>query len=97
MSKVGKSILAGARQALAYAEGDRAGFVEHKPDPINVKAIREKLGLSQSAFAGRFGVSLRTVQGWEIGARQPTGAARTLLRVVEREPEAVRRALAGQR
>jgi len=94
MSKVGKSILAGAREALAYAQGVDTGHVVHKPVPVDVKAIREKLGLSQSAFAGRFGVSVRTVQGWEIGSRQPTGAARTLLRVVEKEPEAVRRALA---
>lgn len=93
MSKVGKSILTGAREALRFAKGEREGFVEHAPDPLNVKAIREKLGLSQSAFAARFGVSLRTLQGWEVGARQPTGAARTLLRVVEHEPEAVRRAL----
>ena len=54
-----------------------------------MKAIREGVGLSQSAFAALMGVSLRTLQDWEQGRRQPTGPARALLRVAARHPEAL--------
>jgi putative transcriptional regulator len=51
---------------------------------------RAKVGLSQSAFAALLGVSTRTLQDWEQGRRQPTGAAQTLLRVAALHPEALR-------
>lgn len=51
---------------------------------------RTKVGLSQSDFAKLLGVSLRTLQDWEQGRRQPTGAAQTLLRVASQHPEALR-------
>jgi putative transcriptional regulator len=95
MSKSGERILRGARQALAYAKGARAGFVAHVPEEVDVAAIRKRLGLSQGEFAMRFGFKLDAVQNWEQGRRRPEGAARALLRVIEREPAAVLRALAG--
>ena len=49
--------------------------------------------MSQAKFAKSFGLELSTVQNWEHGRRRPEGAARVLLRVIEREPEAVQRAL----
>jgi putative transcriptional regulator len=49
--------------------------------------IRKRLNVSQHAFAGLLGVSVRTIQAWEKGRRQPTGPAQTLLRVIERNPE----------
>jgi putative transcriptional regulator len=94
MSKAGESILRGARQALAYAHGKRRGFVAHVPDEVDVAAIRKSLGLSQVDFAARFGFKLAAVQNWEQGRRHPEGAARAFLRVIEREPAAVQRALA---
>ena len=51
---------------------------------------RTKVGLSKSDFAKLLGVSLRTLQDWEQGRRQPTGAAQTLLRVASQHPEALR-------
>ncbi|MBI4183704.1 MAG: helix-turn-helix domain-containing protein [Proteobacteria bacterium] len=98
MSKAGRRIIGSARQALAFAEGraDAAGFGVHIPAEIDVKAIRARLGLSQGAFARTFGVSVRTIQDWEIGRRVPSGPARALLTIIAREPEAVRRALAGR-
>ena len=63
------------------------------PGP-DVRALRERLGLSQEAFAERFQLSLRTLQDWEQQRRVPEGPARVLLRVIEREPEAATRALA---
>lgn len=95
MSKSGLSILRGARQALAYAKGAREGFVAHVPEEVDVAAIRRRLGLSQSDFAARFGFRLDALQNWEQGRRRPDGAARAFLRVIEREPDAVLRALAG--
>ena len=51
---------------------------------------RTKVGMSQSDFARLLGVSLRTLQDWEQGRRQPSGAARMLLRIAVRDPEVVR-------
>ncbi len=61
--------------------------------PTDVKTIRERLGLTQSRFAALMGVSNRTLQNWEQGRREPDGPAKALLRVVEREPQAVLHAL----
>ncbi len=94
MSKAGESILRGARQALAYARGEDIGAVAHVPYEVNVKAIRRRLGLSQRQFATRFGFRLDAVQNWEQGRRMPAGAVRAFLTVIDREPDAVVRALA---
>jgi putative transcriptional regulator len=86
---------AGMTDALAYARGDRAGgraSVVRVPS-INVRAARQKLGMSQDRFARTFRVSVATVRNWEQGRRRPEGPARALLRVIERAPKAVERAL----
>ena len=67
-------------------------YVRVSPD---VRALRERLGLSQEGFAERFHLSLRTIQDWEQQRRVPEGPARVLLQVIERDPQAVERALAG--
>lgn len=56
------------------------------PEP-EVKAIREQMGVSQDKFAVILGVSKRTVENWEQGRRHPTGAARSLLKIVEADPQ----------
>ena len=81
---IGQELLDGVR-AIKAGEGKRR-VVEQSQD---VQEIRERLGLSQSAFAALLGVSNRTLQDWEQGRRQPTGAARSLLRVADRHPEAL--------
>ena len=95
MSKAAESILRGAREALAYAQGERDGFVAHVPEHVDVKAVRRKVGLSQAKFAVQFGFSIDAVRNWEQGRRQPDVAARAFLMVIDREPDAVRRALSG--
>jgi len=81
---IGKELLAGI-EAIKQGKG-----VKTTVDlPADVKTIRTKTGLSQSAFAGLLGVSVRTLQEWEQGRRTPKGPAQALLRVADRHPEAL--------
>ena len=98
MSAAGKSILAGLQDALAYAQGDTTrgqSDTVRVPATVDVKAIRKRLGLTQAAFAQRYGFELSSIRNWEQGRRQPEGPARLLLLVIDKEPEAVHRALAS--
>ena len=61
----------------------------------SVRALREKLNLTQEAFAARFHLPLGTVRDWEQGAHRPDKAAQVLLMVIARDPDAVARALEG--
>ncbi|MGH9323156.1 MAG: NadS family protein [Vicinamibacteria bacterium] len=63
--------------------------------PADIKAVRERLGVSQSEFALMIGVSVSTLQNWEQGRRQPEGPARALLKVAAENPEAVAEALSA--
>jgi putative transcriptional regulator len=89
-------IKAGLNDAEAYLKGsaDRSGYRIRVPNRVNVKKIRVRLGLSQESFAQTYGFALSAVRDWEQGRRQPDRSARILLKVVEKEPEAVTRALA---
>jgi putative transcriptional regulator len=89
----GQRMIASAKQALAFAHGEKTACVVHIPDEINTARIRKKINMSQSQFAAYFGVSVRTIQEWEQGRVVPSGAARAFLTVIDREPDAVRRAL----
>lgn len=93
--KMSQSIRRGLRQALAYAkhEARQADFRVHVPAEIDVRAIREKLGLTQAQFAARFAFSINTLRHWEQGKRQPEGPTRAYLQVIARTPRAVERAL----
>ena len=89
MSKrdIGMEILEGIRDIKAYKAGQKTLRVHTLRPPASPRAIRTKLKLSQSAFAGLMGVSLRTVQDWEQGRRKPSGPAIALLRIAEQKPE----------
>lgn len=97
MSKAGSRILQGAREALAFAQGaaDPTEYNVHIPPHVDVKAIRNKLGLSQIAFATRFGFSVGRVRDWEQNRSTIDAPSRILLTVIDKEPEAVARALAA--
>lgn len=97
-----EGIMEGLRKALAYQEGrldPETVRVHHARAPagVDVKSIRARLGLSQAGFAQRFGFAKRTVQDWEQRRRRPEASARVLLTIIDREPEAVERALTGAR
>jgi putative transcriptional regulator len=95
MSKVADRVRRGLEQAIAFAEGqaDSAKYRVHVPARVDVKAIRTRLGMTQEEFAGRFGFSVNTLRHWEQGTRQPEGATRAYLLVIERAPKAVQKAL----
>jgi putative transcriptional regulator len=61
--------------------------------PKALTALRRRLGLSQAEFARQFMLNLRTLQDWEQGRRKPEDIARAYLRVIERNPDAVKAAL----
>jgi DNA-binding transcriptional regulator YiaG len=64
------------------------------PRAVDVRELRERLGLTQEQFALRFGLELDAVRNWEYGRREPDAAAKSYLTVIERDPEAVQEALA---
>jgi putative transcriptional regulator len=86
-------IRAGLEDAIAFSEGDTERGVAHVPAEIDVRAIRKALGLKQSEFAARYGFGLARLRDWEQGRSRPDSAARAYLLVIEREHEAVERAL----
>lgn len=76
----------------AAGVADAGGWrVVRRPPPPDVRRVRARLGLSQAAFAQRFGLSTRTVQEWEQGRAVPDQPARVLLRVIEEAPDTVAR------
>ncbi len=84
---IGQEILEGISEIKAYKAGEKALRTHTIKEPAPPQIIRAKLKLSQSAFAGLMGVSLRTVQDWEQGRRKPSGPAIALLRIAEQKPE----------
>ncbi|MFV3131172.1 helix-turn-helix domain-containing protein [Niveispirillum sp. KHB5.9] len=84
-------------EAIQHAKGTETGAVKHvvMVDTVDVRAIRNRLGLSRPQFAERFGLDARTVQDWEQGRRRPDKAAQSYLKVIANNPEAVVGALAG--
>lgn len=95
MSDFGRELIESAHEALAIAEGKAKPAGVYVSPSVDVAAIRRKLGLTQAAFASRFGVPIGTLRDWEQGRRVPEGPARSLLMVIDREPKAVERALAN--
>lgn len=89
MGKAFTEISEGLKDAANHAKGKKSGVVEHTPEALNVRAIREKTGMSQERFCATFGISLGTLRHWEQGLRTPRGAARVLLKVVDQNPKAV--------
>ena len=93
MGKAFESIRQGLKEAAAHARGEATGVKIYKPTTVDVAAVRARLGLTQDQFAARFGFSVATLRHWERGDRRPQGAALVLLNLIEREPQAVMRAL----
>jgi len=94
-----QELMESARQAVAIHRGEMKPSRAFRYDdtPVDVAAVRARLGLSQPRFAAMLGISVGTLRNWEQGRRRPEGPARVLLRVAERNPEAVLDAARGER
>ena len=95
MSTSFDSIKRGLLQAIEHAEGHAPQTRIHRPQPVDVKALRSKVGMTQEQFAARFGFSTATLRHWERGDRAPHGPALVLLNVIRHNPNAVIEALAA--
>ncbi|MGH9453039.1 MAG: helix-turn-helix domain-containing protein [Terriglobia bacterium] len=94
-SRMGKRLIAAMKEVARHAEGNVALPVRYVdiPGEVDVKAIRSRLGMSQAEFSRRYAFSPRSVQEWEQGRRHPESAVRAYLTVIDRNPEAVEKAL----
>ena len=97
-SPLGRRLVAGLEDALAHARGELAlpSYPVTVPEHVDVASLRRRLGLSQAAFARTFGFDVTALHAWEQGRRRPNRAARVLLAVIAKEPQAVLRALADE-
>lgn len=89
----GRRVVQSIRDAAAFLNGDRSvgHVVFPKPPKVDVAAVRAKTGLSQAEFARKFMVAPGTLRNWEQGIREPEGASRLLLALIDRAPEVVSR------
>ena len=95
MSTTFNNIKRGLLEAIEHAQGRAPQTRLHRPRPVEVKALRAKVCMTQEQFAARFGFSTATLRHWERGDRVPHGPALVLLNVIAHNPNAVIEALAA--
>lgn len=95
MSKFFDDLMESVTQMDEIVRGERQPSREFTVDALQVKAIRQATGLSQTKFAQVIDVQVGTLRNWEQGRREPTGPAKALLRAIHNDPEHVLKALAG--
>ncbi len=88
-----EQMMDGLNDVEAFLAGEQEGFKAHVPKDVDVKAIRNRLGMTQARFSDTFGFSLDAIKHWEGGRRTPEAPARTLLTVIAGNPAAVLNAL----
>lgn len=93
--KLFNELIDSVQEAGAVYRSEKEASRQFQFSPLDVKAIRNKTGLSQARFAVLMGVSVRTLQNWEQGHRTPQGPAVSLLRIVDKEPEVALKAIHG--
>jgi len=93
MGRTFDSISRGLNEAVAHAGGEKVAVKTYRPEPVDVSALRRRMGMTQEQFAARFGFSVATLRHWERGDRTPQGAALVLLNIIERAPDAVQAVL----
>lgn len=92
MNTFGEDLLQSLNEALAHAKGEGPAVLHA---PITPREVRKQVKLTQAQMAPLVGMSLSGYRKWEQGVRRVSGPAATLLRVIQKEPEAVRRALSS--
>ncbi|HEY7098880.1 MAG TPA: hypothetical protein VH437_19290 [Terriglobales bacterium] len=88
-----EQMMDGLNDVEAFLAGEQQGFKAYVPQEVDVKAIRNRLGMTQAKFSDMFGFSLDAIKHWEGGRRTPEAPARTLLTVIDKNPAAVLTAL----
>jgi putative transcriptional regulator len=88
-----EQMMDGLNYVEAFLAGEQEGFKAYVPQEVDVKAIRNRLGMTQAKFSDTFGFSLDAIKHWEGGRRTPEAPARTLLTVIDKNPAAVLTAL----
>ena len=91
----GADLIKGMKTVLAHQRGQIA-LEQVWPKPVDVKAIRKRVKMSQAEFSRAYGIGKLALQEWEQGGRHPDSAARAYLIVIAKEPAVVRRALASK-
>ena len=98
MSEVSESIMRGLQEMHDHAQGKielRSNYVSAVPPAEytadEIRAIRDRLNMSQGFFAEVIGVSKKTVESWEYGRGKPSGAAARMLTIADKDPEALKR------
>jgi putative transcriptional regulator len=88
-------MIKGAEEALSYLKGDKTQGRAHKvrSQDIDVKAIRNKLGMTQEVFSEEFAIPVSTLKKWETKNRVPEGPAKAYLMVIAKNPRAVQSVL----
>jgi len=84
--KLFDELLKSVKQAGSIQRNEEAASRSFDLDAMDVKSIREHMGLSQNKFALTIGINVRTLQNWEQGHRQPQGAALALLTIFKNDP-----------
>lgn len=90
MNTLGEDLIQSLYEALAHAKGEGPAIVHA---PVTPREVRKQVKLTQAQMAPLMGMSLSGYRKWEQGSRRINGPAATLLRVIQKEPEAVKRAL----
>lgn len=97
-TEFGRDLIASLQEAAAIMRNEAEPARVHlPPDWIDVRAIRERLGLSRPMFAERFGLAVAAVRDWEQGLRWPDSSARVLLMVISRSPDVVAETVSASR
>jgi putative transcriptional regulator len=98
-TKLGLELEGAFKEMAAHLRGEiqLPSYVVHRDPftPKRIKMIRRKVASSTKEFERLFGIPARTMESYEQGRRRPDGAMQALLRIIEREPKAARRALAA--
>ncbi len=90
MTTFAEDLIQSLGEALAHAKGEGSAIVH---SPLDPREVRERVKLTQAQMAPLMGMSVSGYRKWEQGQRRVSGPAAALLKVIEREPDAVRRAL----
>lgn len=93
-NKAEESLLRAGEELVKYAKGELKLKTYYISVPqIDVHQVRRELCLSQNQFAKTFGVSVSTLRNWEKGRRSPTGAAKILLKIIQKDSKIVKQIL----